>query len=180
MAKLKIKLEIQGLKQAVAHIKAAGLNVPKVLAGPFYMFAEEKIAGPARDTYVPVVTGALRSSIITQPPEVTQRKVTVQVGAGGPAAPYALCVTGRMKVPVLGAGLKEISVVKPGDKVLTQAGVWKPVKQVFRYSLDDGTILLRIRVPWRADKEHVLEVTENHHLMVERDGKNQWIRAGDV
>ena len=77
------------LRQNLTRLANGSLNA---LAGPMYRFAETHIAGPARDTYCPVSTGALRSSILVQLPEILGTRIVVTIGAGGVAAPYALAV----------------------------------------------------------------------------------------
>lgn len=140
----------------------------------------ETIMTDSKENYVPVDFGTLRDSGYVKPVRLEGKTLVAELGYGGPAAPYALCVTGHMKVPVEGHGLKQMNMVRVGDKVLTQAGVWKPVTKVFRYPLANGTPLYRICAPWRKNKEHVLEVTGNHAIMVSRGGKNQWLLARDL
>jgi very-short-patch-repair endonuclease len=140
----------------------------------------ERIMAISKEQYVPVDTGNLRASGHVKTPQAVGSLVYVDLGYGGAAAPYALCVGAKMRVPIKGGGVKHMNSIKVGDQVLTQAGVWKPVKNVFKYPVQDGTPLLYIHSPWRSGKDHVLEVTENHEIMVERGGKNQWIRAGDL
>ena len=51
-----------------------------------------KIVTLSKQAYVPVDTGALRSSLRTAKPKVTGSVISVTLSAGGPAVPYALRV----------------------------------------------------------------------------------------
>jgi len=46
----------------------------------------------AKQDYVPVDTGALRASGYVAPPELLPTGATIELGFGGPAAPYAVFV----------------------------------------------------------------------------------------
>jgi len=92
MAKNSIKIDIKGIKEMKRLLRRAGKQMPMVLGGALFRFAEEQIASPAKNTYVPVVTGALKSSINTQLPVKLGRDIVVKIVAGGAAAPYALAV----------------------------------------------------------------------------------------
>lgn len=88
----RVQIKIEGLEELNATLRRLAKAAPQLVAEHLYRWAEEQIANEARRRYVPVVTGALRASIITQPPVVIGTKVGMIVGAGGPAAPYALSV----------------------------------------------------------------------------------------
>ena len=173
-------MKITGIDKAMKNLAALGPAAAQGGAIMLKNFADTRIVTPAKEEYAPVVSGNLRSTIRSHEPMVHGSRFSVLVSAGGSAAKYALCVGSRMHVAVNNNGSKQISSVRVGDKVLTQAGVWKPVKKVFRYDVEDGTPILRIVAAWRNGKSHTLEVTENHEIMVFRDGKNQWIKAGDL
>ncbi|HSG05861.1 MAG TPA: hypothetical protein VLB09_05645 [Nitrospiria bacterium] len=87
-----IVIEIKGMKNLMKELKKARRQAPKILGGALYRFAEEHIAGPAKEDYVPVVTSALKNSIHTQLPVILPGHASVVVGAGGPSAPYAVSV----------------------------------------------------------------------------------------
>jgi hypothetical protein len=92
MANKYFKLHIKGMNELRASLRKIANEARYRVARPLYQFAETKIANRARAEFVPVVTGALRSSIITQVPVISGQRISVTVGAGGPAAPYALSV----------------------------------------------------------------------------------------
>ena len=89
MARDAFTVKLAGTKKLQAILRRGGKAAPAILGAALFRFAEEHVAGPAKKTYVPVVTGALRSSIHTKLPMVTPRGASVTVGAGGAAAPYA-------------------------------------------------------------------------------------------
>lgn len=70
--------------------QVANATVADVSAG-LYLVAEE-IMTDAKMHYVPVVTGALRRSGFVEKGVVTGNTVTVKLGFGGSATPYALAV----------------------------------------------------------------------------------------
>lgn len=65
--------------------------IPKQAATALYMVAEE-IMTDAKQNYVPVVSGNLRGSGFVEQPKITPGKITVTLGFGGVAAPYAVTV----------------------------------------------------------------------------------------
>lgn len=93
--------------------------------------------------------------------------------------PYIACVHGRTKVTVEG-GVKAASAVRAGDMVLTQAGVYKPVRKVFSYKVPAGTDMVRLTSRWRKGKNHELLVTPHHKVLVYRGGRNKWVEAQDI
>lgn len=60
------------------------------IAGALYLEAEET-AGLSK-TLTPVDTGALRDSHTVSQPVITNNEISVTIGVGGPAAPYAVIV----------------------------------------------------------------------------------------
>lgn len=87
-----INMTITGAKEVAQRLRILGAGMPDAIGRALQRFAEAEIATPAKQTYVPVVTGALRSSIVVGQPIITARTVVVVVGAGGSAAPYARMV----------------------------------------------------------------------------------------
>ena len=87
-----IKIEIKGLKELNRKLNKLAKQAPRIVARELFRFAEEKIANRSRKEFVPVMTGALKTSIITQLPVVMGSKVSVIVGAGSSAVKYALSV----------------------------------------------------------------------------------------
>ena len=52
----------------------------------------EGIMAESKEKFVPVMTGALRGSGFVEPPKVQGGNMSVTLGYGGPAAPYAVVV----------------------------------------------------------------------------------------
>ena len=87
-----IALTITGANEVANKLRALGTQMPDAVGRALKRFAEAEIATPAKQQYVPVVTGNLRASIVVGDPIVTARTVTVIIGAGGAAAPYGRMV----------------------------------------------------------------------------------------
>lgn len=88
--------EIPGLDAVVAELNAISADmVSKVLAPIVYKKANGAMT-VIKQRYVPVDTGALRSTGSVKPSVIAGDSVTVEMGFGGPAAPYALIVHERL------------------------------------------------------------------------------------
>ena len=181
-------IELKGtpeLARALAEVKG---DAHRAIGAALYQEAEAIMTDSKR--IVDVDQGTLRNAGFVNPPETYVHETTsggsgimVEMGYGGAAIGYA-CVRGRTGIHVE-HGTKRADEVVVGDRVLTQAGVWKPVKRVFRYTRSEPTPMVRITAAWRSDSEastraHTLEITPQHEVMVYRDGKNQWVEAGAV
>lgn len=77
-------------------------------------------------------------------------------------------------------GNKQIGNVRPGDLVLTQTGEFRPVLAASRFPVTEKPDLVEINVPWRRGTDHRLTVTTDHKVLVQRDGTNKWVEAGDL
>lgn len=84
----KFTVQFQGLMEAISNLSGLNRDVSKVLAAAFYQEAE-KIMTEAKQE-VPVKWGTLRDSGHVPPPQVSGTSVAVEMGFGGPSAPYAL------------------------------------------------------------------------------------------
>lgn len=83
-------IEIEGNKALIANLKRVGLEAPKALAAAMMQEAEQ-IMTEAK-VLVPVDLGNLRATGHVAPPVIEGTTVTVALGFGGPAAPYAVYV----------------------------------------------------------------------------------------
>ena len=76
------------LREKLRRLGAAALP-----AGGRSLFeSAENIMSISKEQYVPVETGTLKSSGFVQPPDFEGKSVSVYLGYGGVAAPYALAV----------------------------------------------------------------------------------------
>jgi very-short-patch-repair endonuclease len=90
------------------------------------------------------------------------------------------CIFGPSTTVATDMGPKRIADVKVGDRVLTQAGDFQRVTATHSFPAIEKPDLIDIEVPWRAGKSHRLTVTLDHKVLVFRDGRNQWVMAGDL
>ena len=87
-----VTLTITGAAEVANKLRVLGEAMPAAIGRALYRFVEAEIAKPAKEQYVPVITGNLRASIAVDQPIITARTVVVVVGAGGSAAPYGRMV----------------------------------------------------------------------------------------
>jgi hypothetical protein len=87
---LTIKARIRGSKALQRELKKRGREAPKAMAKALFQEAE-RIMGKSK-RIVPVDKGPLRASGHVQLPEIRGKKVSVTLGYGGAAAPYAVIV----------------------------------------------------------------------------------------
>ncbi len=91
-------------------------------------------------------------------------------GAGTPLGQLAACFTADMRVTT-SQGVKRIEHLEIGDQVLTHAGRFRPVTQLFRRAYHGE--LLRIKV---RSIGTTMEVTPEHPILTEKG----WVKAGDL
>lgn len=82
---------VTGATSLARKLALAGRNGPEAVVTTLYQQAE-RILTVSKMDYVPVDTGALRASGFVEPPIVQGPRVSVDLGFGGPAAPYAVLV----------------------------------------------------------------------------------------
>lgn len=84
-----VRFEIRGAREVMANLATLGGEMRHAMGRALTRFAEIDIATVSKNQYVPVITGALRSSIHVEKDVVfTPSSATVYVSAGGAAAPY--------------------------------------------------------------------------------------------
>lgn len=91
-----IRIEVKGVDKAMAKLSRLGPKVRQALRAALYQEAEA-IMGASKEI-VPVDTSALKTSGHVRPPEEQGGAITVTLGYGGPAAPYAIYVHERLDV----------------------------------------------------------------------------------
>jgi len=89
-----VRLVLVGGTALAARIAKAGAVVQPTLAGALYEEATDIMAKAIPIT--PIEFGPLRASGRVEPPEVSGTSVSVTLGFGGAAAPYAVYVHERM------------------------------------------------------------------------------------
>lgn len=86
-----VKVEIKGIDRFEQLLKAYGDKLSGALAVALYEEATT-IMTDSKENYVPVDQGTLRDSGHVQEPKLEGTTLLVELGYGGPAAPYALAV----------------------------------------------------------------------------------------
>lgn len=82
------RIEVTGLKEAARAIEEFGHSWPKATAK--FLYQEMEIEMAESKQIVPLDEGPLRASGSVEPPVITPTEVVVELGYGGPAAPYAI------------------------------------------------------------------------------------------
>ena len=88
---MKTSIEIAGVAEWHSKLKAMSPAVFTAMVKSAYE-SFEGVMTTAKEEYVPVDSGALRSTGTVLPPEVSGQSAKITMGFGGPAAPYALSV----------------------------------------------------------------------------------------
>jgi hypothetical protein len=87
-----ISFQIEGLENLLVKFGAAGQETMIHAAAAELFEVAEEIMSESKDQYVPVRTGNLMGTGHVDLPEIDEGSVTVNMGYGGPAAPYAIYV----------------------------------------------------------------------------------------
>lgn len=88
---MNINVDVGGLDKLKEAIAKWVEKAPQSLGALLHQEAEI-VMGDSKEHHVPVDIGALRASGHVLPPEISGDKISVTLGFGGPAAPYALKV----------------------------------------------------------------------------------------
>ncbi|MFZ5880885.1 MAG: adenosylcobalamin-dependent ribonucleoside-diphosphate reductase [Chloroflexota bacterium] len=91
-------------------------------------------------------------------------------GAGTPLGQLAACFTGGMRVTTA-AGVKQISQLQVGDRVLTHEGRYRPVTEMFQRAYDGELLNIKVRLIGTT-----MEVTPEHPILTEKG----WTKAGEL
>lgn len=123
-----ISINLKGGDALLRKMRALGVSGLRAGARSLQESAENIMTISKRD-FVPVETGTLRSSGIVQLPEISRDSVSVKLGYGGPAAPYAIYVHENPRAGKTG-GVSPSGVIY---KRYSKVGQWKyletPVKR---------------------------------------------------
>ncbi len=93
---MRITVEIKGAKQLQEALAKLGDRMMAEAGKALY--AEAELIMTESKEQCPVDTGALRGTGHVEDPQASGGQVTVQMGYGGPAAPYAVYVHERLDV----------------------------------------------------------------------------------
>lgn len=75
---------------------------------------------------------------------------------------------------------KRIGQIKVGDKVLTQDGQYHKVIATQRYLAIEKPYLTELIIEYRKNKNHKLILTQDHKVLIEKNGCTYWIEAKDL
>jgi very-short-patch-repair endonuclease len=166
------EVHIEGVDEVVARIGIVSERLNTSVASA--LNAGAKIVETSAKSKVKVKTGRLKDSIHTIPasPENLEAQVVASTG-------YACIFDCNTRV-YTDDGRKGIGQIKKGDRVLTQTGEFKRVLATNRFSVKLKPELVTITAPYQKGSTHKLTVTTDHKVLAYRDGRNQWIRAGDL
>ena len=157
-------------------IDESGLE--ELLAGPVAADLERRAERvlAAQVAKCPVDTGRLRGSLDIQKLVAPGGSPVVRIGSN---VHYA-CVLGARASVVTDKGTRTIGQLRPGERVLTQTGEFRTVVAASRFPADEKPDMIEIRVPWRSGADHLLNLTVDHRVLVDREGRNKWVEAGDL
>lgn len=169
-----LQVEIQGLKETQARMEQI---VADLHGAPFLQGMHDATLLVTRDAkrFAPVDTGRLRASIV---PEVRASGSGV-VGVVGSNVKYACIFDAETRITT-DSGHKTIGQIEVGDRVLTQSGEYRCVTAKTKFPVTQKPNLVDIEIEWRAGGTHKITVTEDHKVLVYRDGRNKWVMAGDL
>jgi len=125
-------------------------------------------------TIVPVDTGRLKDSLHKKDGETKYERLV-----GTDTTTYA-CIFGAQTRIKTKNGTKTIGMVKIGDEVLTQTGDFKKVLKQIRHKAKDFPNLIDIEFEYRKNKTHKITLTDNHKILIYRNGRNKWIESKDL
>ena len=127
MANKGITVEVTGLKEAIATLEQMGPKATMSIGPLLKQCADTRVVAEAK-RLVPVATGALKGSIQAREPVYGDQVVSVTVGAGGVAAPYALAVHENPRAGKTGGVSpqgKPYARTKKGKPTWATTGQWK-------------------------------------------------------
>ena len=91
---MKFEVKLENVKEVEQEIRKYALKFPEKIKPILYEEAQEIMSESKKQC--PVDTGALRASGYVNEPEETKEGIYVQMGYGGPSAPYAIYVHERL------------------------------------------------------------------------------------
>jgi hypothetical protein len=85
------EVKIEGVEKLISQLRALNQDIPGAVGRGLYR-GGQKVMAISQERYVPVDTGALRSSGHVTEPAASPSGVSITLGYGGPAAGYAIFV----------------------------------------------------------------------------------------
>ena len=85
-----LRVELKGAEELKRTLAAIGARTPK--EGAAALYAEAEVVRGVSFQRTPKDTGNLRDSHAVSKPRIAGQEITVTLGVGGPAAPYAIYV----------------------------------------------------------------------------------------
>lgn len=134
-----VRFTITGADRVMRNLRTLGEDFPGALGRALYKFAEKDIAGPAKQTYAPVVDSGIRNSIRVEAPVVAARSASVSVAAGGSSAPYAKVTHENPRTGKTGG----FSPSGRRYKRWSRVGEWKYIETPARLAAADGVGFVR-------------------------------------
>jgi len=134
-----IGFAVTGMDEVESTLENATNRLEKTAARSLHK-SGEIIMNDSMENYVPVATGALRGTGYVEPPDFGRGEIVVEMGFGGPAAPYALKVhenprAGKTK-GVSPQGI-EYPTTETGKPTWATHGEWKYLEKPVKKHKDD-------------------------------------------
>ena len=180
MAKPAFKFELHGMKElmdALSELPTMSMKKGVVRSALKKAALPVKEAAKANAQSLPFDSKSIAESIkIGTSVKKSQRgrqdrsRVTVYVGSSHP-----LCIFGSGTVIATKGKSKKIGCVRIGDEVMTQTGEYKKVVAIQSFPATLKPNIVEIKTG-----KHTLNVTEDHKILIHRDGRNKWVMADDL
>lgn len=134
-------------------------------------------------------SGFLRDSIkaggLTTASGAAKNRLQAQVTVGatyGHFVEFGCIYEANTQITLEDGSAKRISGIETNDRVRAQDGRGHDVIGTSRVSILDKSNLITITYPWgsKGDSQRELTVTEDHKILVFREGRNKWVEAKDL
>jgi len=200
------KALIQILPEAKKQLIAQGLSLERAIkqklsqagTGKIYVRGKKVHQASAPDEPPAIDTGRLRASISTNWSDsgMTEGVIGNQADLGdgvkqpsisgeevfkvvvGTNVEYA-CLKANTNV-LTKFGWKRISTIKEGEKVLTQTGEYHKVLKKIKVKNIDYPDMITLEIKYRQNFKRIISMTKEHKVLVFRNGRNKWIKAGEL
>jgi len=169
------RVYMKGKNKNIVHVASAPGEPPAVDTGRLRASISTNWSGSGMSSGKVDSQASSEDGVLNPGSDLNVFKVVV-----GTRVQYACVFDGKTQIQTK-TDTKGIKNIVPGDLVLTQTGEFKPVVAIFKRPALEVPNMVTLKVEWRADKKtHKLTITEDHKLLVFREGRNKWVRAGDL